>query len=124
MEQVFARPGMVDPDRLKELSTKSDVRGWLQVISHFAAIGVTGFVLYLSLGSLWAVPAFIVHGILINYLYAGQHELSHWTVFRTKWLNDRIGELFGFLTLNPFHTDRWRTSPTTAPPRIRNGIPN
>ena len=50
---------------------------------------------------------FVVHGVFLNCLYAGLHELSHWTAFRTKALHDRVGELFGFLTLNPFHTDRW-----------------
>ncbi|HEY2483320.1 MAG TPA: fatty acid desaturase, partial [Caulobacteraceae bacterium] len=40
-------------------------------------------------------------------LYAGQHELSHWTAFRTKLANDAVGHLFGFATLNPFLTDRF-----------------
>ena len=45
--------------------------------------------------------------MLINCLYAGQHELSHWTVFRARAANDALGHLFGFATLNPFLTDRW-----------------
>ena len=55
---------------------------------------------------LW-LPLFVAQGILINCLYAGQHELSHWTVFRTKRLNDLVGQVFGFATLNPFFTDRF-----------------
>jgi fatty acid desaturase len=55
---------------------------------------------------LWA-PLFLAHGVLINCLYAGQHELSHWTAFKTRGLNDAVGLVFGFATLNPFFTDRF-----------------
>jgi fatty acid desaturase len=106
MDQVFARPGMIDPDRLKELSAKSDARGWLQVITHFAAIGLTGFVLHATLGTAWVIPAFIVHGILINYLYAGQHEFSHSTVFKSPGLNEFFGRLFGLIVLHPRDFDQ------------------
>ena len=106
MDQVFARSGMVDPDRLKELSRKSDLLGWLQVISHFGALGVTGFLLHASLGSLWVVPAFICHGILLNFLYAGEHELSHSTVFKSPGLNEFFGRLIGMLVLHPRDFDQ------------------
>jgi fatty acid desaturase len=106
MDQVFARPGMIDPDRLKELARKSDIRGWIQVASHFGAIGATGFLLHASLGSLWALPAFIAHGILINFLYAGQHEFSHATVFTSPALNEWFGRLIGMLVLHPRDLDQ------------------
>ena len=106
MEEVFARSGMIDPDRLKELSQKSDARGWLQVISHFAAIGCTGFLLHASLGTFWVIPAFIAHGILINYLYAGQHEFSHSTVFKSPGLNEFFGRLLGLIVLHPRDFDQ------------------
>jgi fatty acid desaturase len=106
MDQVFARPGMMDLGRLKELSEKSDLRGWLQVLSHFGAIGVTGFLLHASLGGLWVVPAFVAHGILINFLYAGEHELSHATVFKSPALNEWFGRLIGALVLHPRDFDQ------------------
>lgn len=111
MDDWIARNGLkvVRRERLRALSVRSDLRGAVQTGSFLLALAATTT---LSL-VLWRVslPAalgvLLVHGVLLNCLYAGQHELSHWTVFRTKWLNDRFGELFGFLTLNPFHTDRW-----------------
>ena len=48
-----------------------------------------------------AVPLFMVHGVLLNFLYAGQHELSHWTVFRTRALNEWGGRVFGFILFYP-----------------------
>jgi fatty acid desaturase len=111
MEDWIAREGLrvVPRDRLRALSHRSDARGWLQTGSFAGALTLTTTALLnaaaLPAGAVAAM--FIVHGVLLNCLYAGQHELSHWTAFRTKWLNDRVGELFGFMTLNPFHTDRW-----------------
>jgi fatty acid desaturase len=111
MEDWVAREGLrvVPRDRLRALSRKSDARGWLQAGSFAGALALTttGLLSAAAFPAAAVVAIFIAHGVLLNCLYAGQHELSHWTAFRTKWLNDRIGELFGFLTLNPFHTDRW-----------------
>src|SRR5580692_7673586 len=95
MEQVFARDDVLAPDRLRQLSRRSDVRGWLQTLSHFAAIGATGTAVYMTLGTVWVILPFFAHGVLINYLYGGQHELSHSTVFRTRGLNEVFGRLIG-----------------------------
>jgi len=50
-------------------------------------------------GSAWAIPVFMLQGILINCLYAGVHELSHNTVFKTRGLNTFFGRLFCFILL-------------------------
>jgi len=111
MDDWIARNGLkvVSRDRLRALSERSDLKGWIQTTSHVGAIGVTTTALILTPASAPAVliPLWVLHGVLINCLYAGLHELSHWTVFRTKALNDWVGGLFGFVTLNPFYTDRW-----------------
>ena len=54
---------------------------------QFAAIGLTGTLLWLLRSTAWAVPLFVLQGVLINFLYAGQHEFSHSTVFKTRRLN-------------------------------------
>jgi fatty acid desaturase len=106
MDQVFGPRGMVDADRLKALSEKSDARGWLQVVTHFGAIGLTGWGIYATLGTGWVVIPFIMHGILLNYLYAGQHEFSHATVFKSVGLNEFFGRLFGLIVLHPRDMDQ------------------
>jgi fatty acid desaturase len=106
MDEVFARRDMIAPTRLKALSVKSDLRGFAQLGSHLVALAVSGAALFLTWGSWLAVPAFVIHGTLINFLYAGQHELSHWTVFRTKKLNEIFGRLFGFVLLYPRDFDQ------------------
>jgi fatty acid desaturase len=100
------RASAIDPKTLRALSQRSDLRGWMQTGSHFAAIGVTGTLLWLLRSTAWAVPLFIVQGVLINYLYAGQHEFSHSTVFRTRRLNEVFGRLIGFIVLAPRDADQ------------------
>ena len=106
MDEIFGRRDMIAPARLKELSVKSDLRGFIQLGSHVAALSILGITLSLTWGTPWAVPAFVLYGTLINFLYAGQHELSHWTVFRTKGLNEFFGRVFGFVLFYPRDFDQ------------------
>ena len=106
MEEVFARREMLSRDRLRELSARSNLRGFIQVGSHLGAIVLTGIALLLTWGTWWAVPVFILHGVLLNFLYAGQHELSHATVFTSKGLNEWLGRAFGFLLIYPRDFDQ------------------
>jgi fatty acid desaturase len=103
---VVDRASAIDPKRLRELSRRSDLRGWMQTGSHFGAIGVTGTLLWLMRSTAWAIPLFVVQGVLINFLYAGQHEFSHSTVFRTRRLNEVFGRLIGFIVLAPRDADQ------------------
>jgi fatty acid desaturase len=106
MEQVFARADLLARGRLQPLSQRSDARGWLQTGSHFAAILATGSALAIGRFQLWLLPVFLLHGVLINFLYAGQHEFSHGTVFRTKPLNEIFGRLIGFVLITPRDADQ------------------
>lgn len=101
MDGTFIRSKVIEPTLLRELCQRSDLRGALQAFSHFGAIALTGTLLWQTWGSIASVPVFIVHGVLINFLYAGQHELSHGTPFKTKVLNEWVGRLIGFLMLYP-----------------------
>lgn len=101
MDEVFARRDVIEPARLRALCSPSNSRGAIQALSHVGGIAVLGAALWLTRATPWAVPLFIAQGILLNFLYAGQHELSHWTVFRTPWPNEWLGRLFGFVLFYP-----------------------
>jgi fatty acid desaturase len=101
MNEVFARRDLIDSAVLRGLCAPSNFRGAVQTLSHVAAIGATGTLLWLTRGTIWAIPVFMAHGVLLNFLYAGQHELSHWTVFRTAWLNEWLGRVLGFVLFYP-----------------------
>jgi len=99
MEETFEKSIKVSPKVLKKLAEKSDLRGWCQTLSHLGAIFICTLGLVLTWGSVWTFPLFILQGILINCLYAGVHELSHNTVFKTRSLNEIFGRLFTFILL-------------------------
>jgi fatty acid desaturase len=101
MNEVFARRDLIDPARLRALCAPSDFAGSLQALSHIGAVLLTGGLLWQLRASFWAIPLFMVQGVLLNFLYAGQHELCHWTVFRTAWLNEWLGRVFGFVVFYP-----------------------
>lgn len=101
MDEVFVRRDVIDAAKLRGLCVASNREGAIQTLSHLAALALTGTLLWLWRGSWWALPVFALHGVLLNFLYAGQHELSHWTVFRTGWLNEWVGRVFGFILFYP-----------------------
>jgi fatty acid desaturase len=106
MNEVFARRDLIDPGRLRSLCAQSNVAGSMQALSHVGAVVLTGGLLWQLRFSVWAVPLFVVQGILLNFLYAGQHELCHWTVFRTAWPNEWLGRVFGFVVFYPRSFDQ------------------
>jgi fatty acid desaturase len=106
MEGFVGRRGLIEAKRLRSLSQRSDLRGALQLGSHLAAVIASGIALKLSWGTLWAVPVFMLHGTLLSFLYGGQHEMSHATVFRTRGLNEAFGRAIGFLMLYPRDFDQ------------------
>ena len=99
VQTSFSRRDLISPQALRGLMQRSDMHGALQMASHLAAIAISGTLLWQLWGSFWAVPVFLIHGILINFLYAAQHELSHTTVFKTKWLNMVFGRAVGFIMI-------------------------
>lgn len=107
MEEQGNSVWRVPAKTVRELSQRSDFRGALHTASHLAALGVSTTALWLTWGTWISVPLFMVQGTLLAFLYAGVHELSHWTVFKTKRLNDFFGALFGFLIFVPRDFDRF-----------------
>jgi fatty acid desaturase len=101
MNEVFARRDLIDPAKLRGLCAPSNIAGAMQALSHIGAVLLIGGLLWQQRSGVWAVPLLMAHGILLNFLYAGQHELSHWTVFRTAWPNEWLGRLFGFVVFYP-----------------------
>lgn len=107
MQDFIGVQNVIDKDRLRELSHRSDGPALLHLASHWGAIVVTGFALYLTAGAWWCVPFFLLQGVLLNFLYAPEHECDHFTAFKTRWLNVFVARVCGFLIFfsNDYH--RW-----------------
>jgi fatty acid desaturase len=74
--------------------------------SHMGAILIVGYLHALALGSWWVLGTGFVLGVLLNFLYAAQHELSHATVFKTRKLNEVFGRIIGFIEFFPRDYDQ------------------
>jgi fatty acid desaturase len=107
MDGWVSRTGLIDTAELKRLSQRSDAKGLAQLASHLGALGMTGCLLWTLWGSWWGVPVFVVHGYLINCLFAAQHECNHQTAFKSHWLNDGVRRLTGLTQLYPAWWECW-----------------
>lgn len=106
MEASFSRRKLLEPAELRALNERSDLYGGLQMASHWGAIAVVGWLHYQALGTWWVLVTGFVLGVLLNFLYAAQHELSHSTVFKTRKLNEVFGRIIGFVEFYPRDFDQ------------------
>ncbi len=93
---------IVPSDVLKQLTQKSDVKGLVQLVVHLGLLLVTGTAIVLSQQSLWLIPALLAHGVVLIFVFAPLHETIHYTAFKTRWLNNAVAAVFGFLLFLPF----------------------
>ena len=77
MEGFIGNEKLIKGEQLREYNQRTNLRGMVQAGSHITAIILAGYALHISWGSYWAALWFVVLGTLLNFLYAGQHELSH-----------------------------------------------
>jgi fatty acid desaturase len=94
------------PRELRALSRRDDAHGLALLTAHAALLALTGFAVWRSLGTLWLVPAVVVHGVVLAHLFAPLHECAHRTAFRRRWLADAVGTACGFLVGPPLRAFR------------------
>jgi fatty acid desaturase len=95
------------PARFRELSRRSDRKGWAQAGGHFALFCLTGAAVYVTWAEgMWALflVALFLHGTFASFFRGtAVHELGHGTVFETRWLNRLFLYLFSMISWwNPF----------------------
>jgi fatty acid desaturase len=106
MEDFVGRRDLLSREQLQAHSTKSDAKGALQLGTHLVVLGCSTALLAATWGTWWAVPFFLIQGVLLNWLYCAQHELSHGTVFSTRRANEVAGRIIGFIQLYPRDFDQ------------------
>jgi fatty acid desaturase len=99
----------VDIERraLKDLSSRSDARGLVQAGGFFALVIATGALAWVSLGTAWAIPTFLLYGTVFAFSEAAAHELGHGTVFKTRWLNEAVYWVICFMSWREQVYSRW-----------------
>lgn len=106
MEASFSRRKLVTPAELKAMNKRSNLWGSVQMASHLVAIFFAGCLHSQAIGTGWMWVTGFILGVLLNFLYAAQHELSHATVFATRKANEIIGRLIGFFMIFPRDFDQ------------------
>lgn len=106
MDASFSRRKLLTPAELRSLTERSDLKGSLQMASHLAAVLGVAVLHGQAMGTAWVWVTGAALGILLNFLYAAQHELSHATVFKTRKLNEVFGRIIGFIQIFPRDFDQ------------------
>ena len=101
MESFVYRRDLLSASVLIELSRRSDYYGFVHLLLHLLAIAATGFLVWISYGSWWLIPAWISYGVILTFLFAPLHESTHGTAFRTPLLNKSFAAAAGFLLFLP-----------------------
>ena len=106
-EATWFRPA-IDPERLRDLSQRSDRRAAADTLLWLGLLAGTGLWAWFARGSWWAVPAFALYGVLYSGMAdARWHEMGHGTAFRTRWLNDVVYHLACFMIVRGPTLWRW-----------------
>jgi fatty acid desaturase len=86
---------------LARLALRSDAKGLIQLAAHLLALLLAGIGITLSEG-LITVPALLIYGCLLTFLFAPLHESIHFTAFKSPWLNNAVAAVSGFLLILPY----------------------
>jgi fatty acid desaturase len=110
----------MDPARLKALAMKRNGPAMGYLAATLAFLGGSGYVLHLSLESLWVLPAMLTYGgILTTSAYALSHETSHRTAFESRWVNDVLFFLASLIHME--ETNYRRFAPEAKLPKLQRG---
>jgi len=93
--------GVLTRAELKQLMQRSDKPALLRLIVWFFVLAVTSSIVWLSLGHWYLVPAMLLQGIVLVHHFSLQHECCHYTAFKTRWLNDVVGNFCGLIIMLP-----------------------
>ena len=90
------------PEVLKQLTQRSDGRGLIQLGAHLAMLILAGIALHFTRDSVLLLVTLPLYAAILIFLFAPLHETIHFTVFKTRWLNNLVAAPIGFLLLLPF----------------------
>ena len=93
--------GAISRRELKRLMKRSNTPGLVHFAAFLLVAACTGFLVWLSMGSWWLIPAMLLHGIVLVHHFSLQHECVHYTAFRSRWINELIGNYCGLVIMLP-----------------------
>jgi fatty acid desaturase len=87
-------------DTKNQLQHRSDVAGMLHLVGHVTAIFLcSGYIIaQLPFWYLMMLP----QGVLLVFLFTLSHECTHFTPFKTRWINNAVGHVVSLPLILPF----------------------
>ncbi len=101
MERGEIPQSPIDRATLIRLDRRSNGPGLARLAGHGAALAGSGALVLAATGSLLLIPAMLLHGFFLVFLFAPLHETVHRTAFRSRWLNDAVAFVTGALLVLP-----------------------
>jgi len=93
---------------MKALMQRDDAHAIRDTLLWYALIVASGVLVWLSWGTWWAVPAFLIYGTLYcSPADSRWHEAGHGTAFKTRWMNDLLYQVASFQVLRRPTVWRW-----------------
>jgi fatty acid desaturase len=97
----------LDRKTMKELSRRDDAHALRYFVGFMTLVVAGGWLAYLSLGTVWVIPAFFLYGTIYAFAEAMEHELRHRTPFKTSWMNEAVHWIICFMTWREQIYSRW-----------------
>lgn len=93
--------GILTRQELKAFMQRSDTPAFKHLFLWALTLFATSMLIHMSMGTYWLWPAMFVHGVVLVHHFSLQHECCHYSVFKTRWLNDWVGNLCGLVIMLP-----------------------
>lgn len=99
--------GKLSRAELRALMARSDGPALRRLALWLLVLAGTTTLIALSWNSWLIWPAMFLHGIVLVHHFSLQHECVHYTVFRTRRLNDLVGQICGLIIILPHRFFRY-----------------
>ena len=87
--------------KLSELGRRTNLSGLVQLSGHAGAALGTGWLVVTLAQTYWLLPAIVLHGVVLVFLFSAEHEAIHFTAFHTRALNWAVAWLAGLILMLP-----------------------
>ena len=97
----------IDRKLLKSLSRRSDRPALLWFGGYFLLLAALGMAVVFTWGTWWAWLFVFLYGSVWGCAASGVHETCHGTPFRTRWLNEAMLRVLGWMVQMESISVRW-----------------
>ena len=95
----------LSPEQRRQLTEKADAKGLMRLVQHW---GLILLLIGLIISQVPAWPILMLPlGILLVFQFTLMHETVHLTPFRSRWINESVAQVCGYLLILPPHWFRY-----------------